>query len=119
MAKRGRPKNKEVKNTYLKDNYNKQGKSYTLKTIEPTLVHNTPKFTPSKSLKYTPAPIVMVFKTSNRKNAKTKIKVWNSYNIDYILSQDKLPGVPDNAEILEIGLGKIFIDKYKQKYKID
>ena len=33
-------------------------------------------------------PVVMVFKTSNRSNAKTKIKVFNK-NIDYILSAKK------------------------------
>jgi hypothetical protein len=43
--------------------------------------------------------VVMVFKTSNRSNAKTKIKVFNK-NIDYILSAKKLPGIPEKAEWL-------------------
>ena len=60
-------------------------------------------------------PVVMVFKTSNRSNAKTKIKVFNK-NIDYIISAKKLPGVPEKAEIVELGVGKSFISKYKQKY---
>ena len=46
----------------------------------------------------------MVFKTSNRSNAKTKIKVFNK-NIDYIISAKKLPGVPEKAEIIELGVG--------------
>tara|TARA_R100000541_G_scaffold13046_3_gene21833 strand:+ start:1553 stop:1969 length:417 start_codon:yes stop_codon:yes gene_type:complete len=62
-------------------------------------------------------PVVMVFKTSNRSNAKTKIKVFNK-NIDYIISAKKLPGVPEKAEIVELGVGKSFISKYKQKYNL-
>ena len=37
----------------------------------------------NKQQSYGTGPVVMVFKTSNRSNAKTKIKVWNSMNIDY------------------------------------
>ena len=60
---------------------------------------------------------VVVFKTSNRSNAKTKMKVINK-NIDYVLSAKKIPGVPETAEWLEIGTGKSFVDKYKQKYNL-
>ena len=62
-------------------------------------------------------PTVIVFKTSNRSNAKTKMKVINK-NIDYVLSAKKIPGIPDIAEWLEIGTGKSFVDKYKQKYNL-
>jgi len=62
-------------------------------------------------------PVVMVFKTSNRSNAKTKIKVFNK-NIDYIISAKKLPGVPEKAEIIDLAVGKSFISKYKQKYNL-
>ena len=62
-------------------------------------------------------PTVIVFKTSNRSNAKTKMKVINK-NIDYVLSAKKIPGIPAIAEWLEIGTGKSFIDKYKQKYNL-
>jgi len=62
-------------------------------------------------------PTVIVFKTSNRSNAKTKIKVINK-NIDYVLSAKKIPGIPDIAEWLEVGVGNSFIDKYKQKYNL-
>ena len=41
---------------------------------------------------YGKSPVVMVFKTSNRSNAKTKIKVFRK-NIDYILKAKKLDGV--------------------------
>ena len=63
-------------------------------------------------------PVVMVFKTSNRSNAKTKMKVWNNENIDFILSAPKLPGVPSKAEILDIGVGKTFIKHYAEKYDL-
>ena len=66
---------------------------------------------------YGKSPVVMVFKTSNRSNAKTKIKVFRK-NIDYILKAKKLPGVPEKAEIVELAVGKSFIDKYKQKYDL-
>ena len=58
-----------------------------------------------KGKAYGKMPVVMVFKTSNRSNAKTKIKIWNNENIDYIASAKKLPGVPKNAIILEVGVG--------------
>jgi len=62
-------------------------------------------------------PVVMVFKTSNRSNAKTKIKVFRK-NIDYIINTKKLPGVPEKAEILELAVGRSYIDKYKEKYNL-
>ena len=62
-------------------------------------------------------PVVMVFKSSNRSNARTKIKVFNK-NIDYIITAKKLPGVPDKAEILELSVGKSFIEKYQSKYNL-
>ena len=34
------------------------------------------------------------------------MKVWKYMNIDYIITQDKLPGVPDKAVILELGVGE-------------
>jgi len=46
------------------------------------------------------------------------MKVWNSTNIDYIISTPKLPGVPDNAEILELGVGKNLVKEYKLKYNL-
>jgi hypothetical protein len=77
-----------------------------------------PKVKVNKQQSYGTGPVVMVFKTSNRANAKTKLKVWNSMNIDYIITQDKLPGVPDKAEILELGVGEGLVEKYRLKYKL-
>ena len=64
-------------------------------------------------------PTVLVFKTSNRSNAKTKMKVYKTKNIDEIidgLETGNLPGVPSKAEVLEFSLGNSFIEKYKEKY---
>tara|TARA_Y100000389_G_scaffold204043_1_gene254669 strand:- start:2238 stop:2450 length:213 start_codon:yes stop_codon:yes gene_type:complete len=61
--------------------------------------------------------VTIVFKTSNRSNAKTKIKTFRNKCIDDILSK-KLPGIPDNAIIVELGMGSDFESKWKQKYKL-
>ena len=77
-----------------------------------------PKFKPEKGKAYGKQPVVLVFKTSNRSNAKTKIKVFKNENIDYILSANKLVGIPSTAEIIDIGVGISFVSKYKQKYNL-
>ncbi len=59
----------------------------------------------------------MVFKSSNRSNARTKIKVFRK-NIDYVLTAKKLPGVPEKSIILDVGVGNSFIEEYKEKYKL-
>ena len=66
---------------------------------------------------YPNSPVVMVFRTSNRSNAKVKMKVWKNKNIDQV-QEEKLAGVPQNAEILELAVGIKFIEKYKTKYKL-
>jgi len=66
-------------------------------------------------------PTVLVFKTSNRANAKTKMKTYKTRDVDQIidaLEKGTLAGVPKNAEILDIGIGKSFIEKYKKKYDL-
>ncbi len=77
-----------------------------------------PKIKAEKGKAYAKQPVVMVFKTSNRSNAKTKMKVWKNENIDYILTAPKLPGIPDKAEILELGVGASFAEKYRLKYNL-
>ena len=64
---------------------------------------------------YSKMPVAMVFKTSNRSKAKTKIKVWRNTNIDYINSTPKLPGVPECAVILDLLVGESCINSYKLK----
>ena len=71
-----------------------------------------------KGKAYSKKPVVMVFKTSNRSNAKVKMKIWKNENIDYILTSDKLVGVPSNAITLELGVGTALIEKWKLKYSL-
>ena len=80
--------------------------------------HKHEKIKAEKGKAYNGQSVVMVFKTSDRLNAKTKMKVWSHENIDYIISAPSLPGIPDNAVILECGVGEDFIQKYKLKYKL-
>ena len=57
-------------------------------------------------------PVVVTFKTSNRSNARTKQKVICNKNVDEVLDiNTKIPGIPQNAIILEVGLGESFIKK--------
>ena len=77
-----------------------------------------PKFKPEKGKAYGKQPVVLVFKTSNRSNAKTKIKVFKNENIDYILSANKLVGIPSTAEIIDIGVGISFEAKFTKKYNL-
>lgn len=66
---------------------------------------------------YNKTHVVVVFKTSSRKNAKLKIKTFPQ-NIDYIISADKLPGIPQRGEIIDLAVGKSFIEKFKNQYNI-
>lgn len=61
--------------------------------------------------------VTVVFKTSNRSNAKTKMKTFRNKTIDDILDK-KLTGIPDNAVILEIAMGSLFEERLKAKYKL-
>ena len=69
------------------------------------------------SMPYHKANVTIVFKTSARSNAKVKMKTLRNKRIDDVLER-KIPGIPDNAVILEIGMGELFEQKYKQKYKL-
>ena len=62
--------------------------------------------------------IAIVFKTSNRSNARTKIKTYRKKSIDDILSAKKLVGIPNNAIILEMGMGTGLEVQYRKKYKL-
>ena len=58
---------------------------------------------------------VILLITPLTSNAKTKMKVYKTKNIDEIidgLEEGKLPGVPKKAEVLELGLGKGMVKKY-------
>jgi hypothetical protein len=69
------------------------------------------------SSSYHKSNVTIVFKTSTRSNSKTKMKTFTNKCIDDILEKS-LPGVPDTAIILELGLGTGFADQWKRKYKL-
>ena len=68
------------------------------------------------SSRYVSEPVVMVYKTSERSNAKYKLKTWSNKNMDQIL-RGKGIGVPDDVIILELGVGSGLINDFKNKYK--
>ena len=70
------------------------------------------------SISYHKDTISIVFKTSNRSNAKTKIKTFRNKSIDDIVDAKRIIGIPDNAVILEIGMGKMLEEQYRKKYKL-
>tara|TARA_Y100001972_G_scaffold48760_1_gene59983 strand:+ start:427 stop:807 length:381 start_codon:yes stop_codon:yes gene_type:complete len=124
---RGRPSENVVKKTkyklefedstwYFDDKKSKNG-AYKVEQIQPK-GERIGKIKIQKGKAYGKMPVVMAFKTSNRSNAKTKIKVWKNENVDYILTAKKLPGVPEKAEILNIGIGSSFIEEYNKKYNL-
>jgi hypothetical protein len=69
------------------------------------------------SVPYHKDNVTIVFKTSTRSNAKTKMKTFRNKCIDDILDK-KLPGIPDNAVIVELGMGELFEQKWKTKYNL-
>ena len=69
------------------------------------------------SISYHKSDVTIVFKTSHRSNAKTKMKTIRNKSIDDVLER-KIPGIPDTAVILEIGIGERFEQQWKTKYKL-
>jgi hypothetical protein len=73
----------------------------------------------ARSKSYVDDPVIVVFKTSNRSNAQTKMKIFKNKNVDEVIDPKcKLPGIPEAAIWLEVGLGEIFIQKWQSKYKL-
>ena len=69
--------------------------------------------------KYPKIPIVIVFATSKNSNAKIKIKSVSNRNIDELIDLNyRIPGIPEKAIIKEVGMGRIFIERWKKKYGI-
>jgi hypothetical protein len=70
------------------------------------------------SISYHKSTVTVVFKSSNRSNAKTKMKTFRNKSIDDILDATRIIGVPDAAVILELGIGKQLEEQYRKKYKL-
>jgi hypothetical protein len=68
---------------------------------------------------YPKVPISIAFATSDRKNAKVKVKTISNRNIDDLIECNYIiPGIPANAVIKKVGIGTIFKERYKKKYGI-
>jgi hypothetical protein len=66
----------------------------------------------------TQPPVVVVHK-GPRKNSKVMLEVFNNIRPDDIINDNKRKQyVPKENEILEIGWGNSFVEKYKKKYKL-
>ena len=70
------------------------------------------------SIPYHKSTVTIVFKTSDRSNARTKMKTFRNKSIDDILDAKHIIGVPDAAVILELGIGKQLEEQYRKKYKL-
>lgn len=70
------------------------------------------------SISYHKDLVSIVFKTSNRSNANTKMKTYRNKSIDDILDAAKLVGIPDKAVILELGMGEQLEKQYRKKYNL-
>ena len=63
------------------------------------------------------APVVVVWKKSKHGRSKPKMKVFKTKHVDDILTK-KMHGIPESAIILDVGVGKSFIETYKKKHKL-
>ena len=64
-------------------------------------------------------PVVVVHK-GPRKNSKINLEVFENTRVDDIISTTKRkPLIPKENEILDLGVGESFIEKYKRKYKLN
>lgn len=63
---------------------------------------------------------VVVIHKGPRKNSKILIEIFNNgTRVDDIINMRKLkPLIPKENEILEIGVGVSFVERYKKKYKL-
>lgn len=62
-------------------------------------------------------PIVVAYQ--KRKNGKVYLEVFNNVRVDDIIDgRKRKPVIPDNYEILDIGVGSDFEERYKKKYKL-
>jgi|TARA_R110000803_G_scaffold21448_8_gene54054 hypothetical protein len=70
-------------------------------------------------LKVMKLPVVVVYKTTYRKKEKFHLKVFRDVYVDDVISTTKRkPLIPEDSEIVEIGVGSIFEERYMKKYKI-
>lgn len=64
-------------------------------------------------------PEVVVVHKGPRKNSKIYIDIFTNIRVDDIItSNQRNPFIPYENEILEIGVGASFEEKYRKKYKL-
>ena len=64
-------------------------------------------------------PEVVVVHKGPRKNSKVILEVFENTRVDDIINLRKLkPLIPKENEILDMGVGSSFIEKYKKKHGI-
>ena len=64
-------------------------------------------------------PDVWVVHKGPRKNSKIILQLFKNTRVDDIIDGNRRkPLIPNENEILEIGVGSGFIEKYKKKYKL-
>lgn len=64
-------------------------------------------------------PKVVVVHKGPRKNSKVILEVFENTRVDDIINLRKLkPLIPEENEILDIGVGESFVERYKKKHKL-
>ena len=67
---------------------------------------------------YAKIAIGIAFATSNRSNARTKVKVVRNRNIDQLIDCNfVIPGINAKAIIKDVVMGETLIARLKKKYK--
>ena len=63
--------------------------------------------------------VVVVYRKSVRKNGKLYLEIFKEVHVDELLSSTKRkPLIPNEYEIIAVGVGSEFEEKFKKKYKI-
>jgi len=64
-------------------------------------------------------PQVVVVHKKPRKNGKVFLEVFENTRVDDIINARKLkPLIPKENEIIDIGVGISFVERYKKKHKL-
>jgi len=62
-------------------------------------------------------PVIVTYR--KRKNGKVYLQKFENTRVDDVINgRKRKPLIPDNYEILDIGVGESFEERYKQKYKL-
>jgi len=62
-------------------------------------------------------PVIVTYR--KRKNGKVYLQKFENIRVDDVINgRKRKPLIPDNYEILDIGVGESFEERYKQKYKL-